>query len=244
VFPLAFFSGAFVFDLIGYFGERYALHALAFYLCVGGASMAALAAVPGIIDYLKVIPPNSSAKKRGTIHALINVTVLLIFVVVIFIRREEFGPLLLLAEGVAVTLMLTSAWLGATLVHRNQIGVDHRYASAGKWKEAWIKKEDLPIEVAQSDELKENQMMLLHIAGKRLVLARTENGYAVFDDRCPHRGGSLADGVVMGGQVHCPWHGSQYDVKSGACLKGPSTVGVQVYQVKEQNGKVLLLNLK
>lgn len=243
VFPIAFFTGAFVLDLTGYFGGRYTLHAIAYYLCVGGAILAALAAIPGVIDYIKVVPPNSSAKKRATAHAILNVLVLVIFVTVIVMRSDEFESHILLMETAAIALMVGAGWKGATLVHRNQIGVDHRHASAGKWKEKWIRKHELPLEVADADELQANQMMLLHVAGKRIVLGRTEEGYVAFNDRCPHKGGPLADGVLMGGQVHCPWHGSQYDVRSGGCLKGPATAGIQVYQVKEQEGKILLLNL-
>jgi nitrite reductase/ring-hydroxylating ferredoxin subunit len=42
------------------------------------------------------------------------------------------------------------------------------------------------------------------------VLARTEEGYVAFDDRCTHKGGSLAAGVMVWGTVQCLWHGSQF----------------------------------
>jgi nitrite reductase/ring-hydroxylating ferredoxin subunit/uncharacterized membrane protein len=243
VFPLAFFCGAFVFDLAGLFCEESVFHAFAYYLCCAGAVMAVVAAVPGVIDYIKVIPPRSSASRRATTHALLNCTVLLTFVAVIFLRRKGFGPFILVSEFIATVLMIVASWQGGTLVHRNQIGIDHRYAAAGKWKEAWFLNARLPLEVTGSDQLKAGQMMLLHVNGKRIVLANTGSGYAAFDDRCPHRGGSLAAGVMMCGQVQCPWHGSQFDAKTGACMAGPATSGIPVYEVKEENGKVILLNL-
>src|SRR5205807_1633147 len=84
--------------------------------------------------------------------------------------------------------MSVGGWLGGTLVYRNQIGVDHRYAGAGKWKE-----EDRTgaagesVDVAAADELKVGQMKLLHVNGRRIVLARTEAGHVAFDDHCTHR---------------------------------------------------------
>jgi nitrite reductase/ring-hydroxylating ferredoxin subunit len=76
--------------------------------------------------------------------------------------------------------------------------------------------------------------------GKRVVLARTEDGYAAFDDHCPHRGASLADGVIISGQVQCPWHGSQFDVRTGAVVNGPAEEGIGTYFVEERGGKVIL----
>jgi nitrite reductase/ring-hydroxylating ferredoxin subunit len=83
-------------------------------------------------------------------------------------------------------------------------------------------------------------MKLLHLDGQRLVLARTDQGYVAFDDRCTHRGGSLAGGVMIAGVVQCPWHGSQFDCRTGNVRAGPAHDPVKSYGVREQDGKVLL----
>jgi nitrite reductase/ring-hydroxylating ferredoxin subunit len=83
-------------------------------------------------------------------------------------------------------------------------------------------------------------MKLLHLEGERLVLARTEQGYLVFNDRCTHRGGSLAGGVIIRGVVQCPWHGSQFDCRSGKVTAGPATEPILTYQAAEQGGNVVL----
>jgi nitrite reductase/ring-hydroxylating ferredoxin subunit len=72
------------------------------------------------------------------------------------------------------------------------------------------------------------------------VLARTEQGYVAFHDRCTHRGGSLAGGVMIGGVVQCPWHGSQFDCRSGAVRGGPAEEPIHTYSVREENGQILL----
>ena len=41
----------------------------------------------------------------------------------------------MLLEAAGVGLLTAGGWMGGTLVNRNQIGVDHRYAHAGKWQE-------------------------------------------------------------------------------------------------------------
>jgi nitrite reductase/ring-hydroxylating ferredoxin subunit len=85
--------------------------------------------------------------------------------------------------------------------------------------------------VAAPGELEIDQMKLVHVDGKRIVIARTADGYVAFDDRCPHRGGSLAGGMMMCGRVQCPWHGSQFDVATGQVKAGPAEEGIATYQV-------------
>ncbi|HET6778609.1 MAG TPA: Rieske 2Fe-2S domain-containing protein, partial [Gemmatimonadales bacterium] len=144
-------------------------------------------------------------------------------------------------EAIGVALLTAGGWMGGVLVNRNQIGVDHRYAYAGKWKEARIAAgTGEPVVIGQADELKVNQMKLLYIDGRRLVLARTEEGYVVFDDRCTHKGGSLAGGVMIAGIVQCPWHGSQFDCRTGRVKAGPAEQPVESYSVREDQGRILL----
>jgi nitrite reductase/ring-hydroxylating ferredoxin subunit len=94
--------------------------------------------------------------------------------------------------------------------------------------------------VAPVGELEVNQMKLLHVNGHRVVLARTEEGYVAFQDRCTHRGGSLADGAMICATVQCPWHGSQFDARTGAAKAGPAKEGIVVYGVEEKSGEIRL----
>src|SRR5690606_4439252 len=136
-FPIAFFSGAFIFDLLRIFGLD-ELGRTVEYLIIAGIIGALLAAVPGIIDFFFTVPPKSSGKKRAAKHGIINVTVLLLFAATLFYRRNTDFPsdaVIILMESVAIILLVWAGWMGGTLVYRNQIGVNPRYANAGKWKE-------------------------------------------------------------------------------------------------------------
>jgi nitrite reductase/ring-hydroxylating ferredoxin subunit len=72
----------------------------------------------------------------------------------------------------------------------------------------------------------------------RIVLARTESGHMAFDDRCTHKGGPLSDGVLACGTVQCPWHGSQFEVATGAVARGPARHPIDTYDVAERDGRV------
>jgi nitrite reductase/ring-hydroxylating ferredoxin subunit len=145
-------------------------------------------------------------------------------------------------EVLGLGLLGAGGYMGGTLVTRNLIGVDHRYAHAGKWREETIEaRPGQAVAVARRDELQVDQMMLLRAGQKRIVLARTKMGYVAFDDRCTHKGGSLAGGVMMCGTVQCLWHGSQFDVSTGKVKAGPAKKGIAVYRVTEEDGEVRLI---
>jgi nitrite reductase/ring-hydroxylating ferredoxin subunit len=213
-------------------------------LSLVGIVAALIAAVPGFIDYFTTVPPKSSGKKRATKHMLVNLGAVILFAAAWAIRgaSEAFPATSVLAlEGIGLVLLTAGGWMGGVLVNRNQIGVDHRYARAGKWKEQRVEsRSGEPAVVARADELQVDQMKLIHLNGQRIVLARTEAGYVAFEDRCTHRGGSLAGGVMIGSVVQCPWHGSQFDCRTGAVKAGPAETAIGTYRVIDDNGQIKL----
>jgi nitrite reductase/ring-hydroxylating ferredoxin subunit len=119
--------------------------------------------------------------------------------------------------------------------------VDHRYADAGKWQEDIIAQPaGGPVDVGAADELGEGQMKLVRIGDRRVVIGRTARGYVAFADRCTHRGASLADGALVCDVVQCPWHGSQFDVHTGAVEHGPAEEPIRTYPVSVRDGRLWL----
>jgi nitrite reductase (NADH) small subunit len=54
------------------------------------------------------------------------------------------------------------------------------------------------------------------IAGERVIaLYHVDDQFYALDGICPHQGGPLAQGKLEGCIVTCPWHGWQYDVRTG-----------------------------
>lgn len=245
VFPFAFLSGALVFDVAGLLTDRPAWWATGSHLAAAGIIMALVAAVPGFVDYFFTVPPESSAKRRATLHMAANLSGVVLIAAAWLLRRNDLGgPGLdvIILEALGVILLSSGAWMGGKLVSRNQISVDHRYAGAGRWHEDTVRGPDgAPIPVALASELEPDQMKLLHIGDQRIVLARTDKGFVAFEDHCTHRGGSLADGVLICDTVQCPWHGSQFDVRTGRPRSGPAGEGIQVYRVEERGGEVCLM---
>jgi len=49
--------------------------------------------------------------------------------------------------------------------------------------------------------------------------------------KCTHRGGPLSEGKLDGSTLTCPWHGAQFNVCTGAVLRGPATEPIKTYRV-------------
>lgn len=241
-FPLAFMTGAFVFDIAGVFMNAAALWTTGAHLALAGVVTGVIAAIPGLVDFSYTVPPNSSGKKRALRHMLSMVSAMVLFAFARWLRGDAANQpdtIILGIEGLGAIALMAGGWLGGTLVTRNQVSVDHRYANAGKWQEERVdspKGKD-PITVGTGD-LEVNQMRLLRVGDKRIVIGRTADGYVAFDDHCTHRGASLADGVMICGTVQCPWHGSQFDVATGDVKAGPATESISAYRVEAGGGKL------
>jgi uncharacterized membrane protein/nitrite reductase/ring-hydroxylating ferredoxin subunit len=244
-FPIAFFTGSWLCTVAGIWFDYAILRNMSLYLALGGVAFGFLAAIFGIIDYVYTIPPASSAKTRGAKHGIINTFVLILFITSLITQTNTdltVWPTIAIRTA-GIILMTIAGWLGGTLVYRNQIGVDIRYANAGKWKEIHVPNPGAMksgVEVAHSADIGLNQMMLVHLGGKRVVVARSEKGVAAFDDRCTHKGGSLAGGSMICGTVQCPWHGSQFNVHTGEHVCGPAEKDIDTYRTEEKNGKIYL----
>jgi nitrite reductase/ring-hydroxylating ferredoxin subunit/uncharacterized membrane protein len=229
VYPFAFLTGAFAFNLAAALSRNREYARVSQQLVPVGIAAGLAAAVPGLIDYQESVPPRSSGKSRATKHALLNTTALGLFTISWLLARRR-RALALALQGAGSAALSVAGYMGGTLVYRNQIGVDHRYAGAGRWQEE-TRGDGEPRALSLAGEgLELNQMRLVHTDGHRVVVARTEHGLAAFDDRCTHRGGPLSDGALICGTVQCPWHGSQFDVATGEVRCGPATEPIATYE--------------
>ena len=52
---------------------------------------------------------------------------------------------------------------------------------------------------------------------KEIALFNIEGEIIALNNDCPHDGGPLGEGQISGCKVTCPWHGWEFDLRSGAC---------------------------
>ena len=74
------------------------------------------------------------------------------------------------------------------------------------------------IRVASTADVPIGKMIKVKANGRVILITNVDGGYYALNNKCPHLGGSLADGTLENGVVTCPRHGSQYEVKSGTAV--------------------------
>jgi len=77
------------------------------------------------------------------------------------------------------------------------------------------------------------------VGEKTICIANVQGEYSAMDNVCLHRGGPLGQGMVEDGKIVCPWHGWQYDPKSGEVTHNPSAK-VAVYPLRIEGEDVLV----
>ncbi len=87
--------------------------------------------------------------------------------------------------------------------------------------------------VASIDELPPGRMLRVTRGDLDLLLAHTDLGLIVTDDRCPHMAAPLSVGRLDGCEVDCPLHKGRFDLRTGETVRFPTTGGLDadgVYQ--------------
>jgi nitrite reductase (NADH) small subunit len=79
------------------------------------------------------------------------------------------------------------------------------------------------------------------IAGRQLAVFNLGERFVVIDNRCPHKGGPLSDGIVAGDAVVCPLHGWKVNLLSGGVDRPANTAEcVKSYPTRVDNGIIVV----
>ena len=91
------------------------------------------------------------------------------------------------------------------------------------------------------DELKPNefhlsdvtpgQTYLVHLNGQGVALYNLDGTFCATQAEWTHEGGPLNEGKLDSGTVTCPWHGSCFNIKTGAVVHGPARKPIQTFMV-------------
>ena len=92
-----------------------------------------------------------------------------------------------------------------------------------------------PAEPSEDGEIRESRMEKTDIA-----LASVDGRWLAFDDECTHHGCPLHDGVLEGATIECECHGSIFDLRTGAVLRGPATEPIRVHPAEIRDGRVVV----
>ena len=93
------------------------------------------------------------------------------------------------------------------------------------------------IKCAKKSEIPEDTGKLVEVNDKPIALFKVDGKVHAIYALCPHQGGPLDEGGITDGKVMCPWHGWEFDVKTGECSFNDSIKNT-VFKVKEDGDDV------
>jgi Ferredoxin subunits of nitrite reductase and ring-hydroxylating dioxygenases len=96
------------------------------------------------------------------------------------------------------------------------------------------------VRVGKARDVGAGEMHLFDVDGTDVNVSNAGGHLYAFDDTCTHQGCSLANGELDGTTVTCACHGSQFDVTSGAVLRGPAQRPVRSRAVQVEGEDILV----
>ncbi len=78
------------------------------------------------------------------------------------------------------------------------------------------------------------------VGGQDILIANLNGSLFGIANTCTHRGGPLNEGELEGSTVTCPWHGGQFDVKTGKVVGPPPMRDEASFDVRVEGDEVLL----
>ena len=88
------------------------------------------------------------------------------------------------------------------------------------------------------DELPDGGMLLGHAGKEQILLVRRGREVFAVGAECTHYHGPLAEGLVVGDTVRCPWHHACFDLRTGEALRAPALSPLACWNVEQRDGKI------
>jgi NADPH-dependent 2,4-dienoyl-CoA reductase/sulfur reductase-like enzyme/nitrite reductase/ring-hydroxylating ferredoxin subunit len=86
------------------------------------------------------------------------------------------------------------------------------------------------------------EILLGHVVDQEVLLVRSGSEVFAIDAHCTHYHGPLAEGLVVGDSIRCPWHHACFDLRTGEATRAPALTPVAVWQVEHEGGRIFVRN--
>src|SRR5690606_6915376 len=79
-----------------------------------------------------------------------------------------------------------------------------------------------------------------HVGTDEILLVRRNGRVHAVSAHCTHYHGPLAEGLLVGSTIRCPWHHACFDLTSGEALAAPALSPLDCWQVEENSGRIVV----
>jgi NADPH-dependent 2,4-dienoyl-CoA reductase/sulfur reductase-like enzyme/nitrite reductase/ring-hydroxylating ferredoxin subunit len=84
------------------------------------------------------------------------------------------------------------------------------------------------------------ETLLGHVGDQAVLLVRTGAEIFAIDAHCSHYHGPLAEGLVVGDSIRCPWHHACFDLRTGEAARAPALTPLAVWQVEIEGDRIFV----
>ena len=96
------------------------------------------------------------------------------------------------------------------------------------------------VHVANTSNLRDGEMKEVAVGETRILLARVDGKFYAVSATCPHYGGPLAEGVLCGTRLVCPWHHAAFNIVNGDLEEPPALDALVCYSVRVEDERILV----
>jgi len=96
------------------------------------------------------------------------------------------------------------------------------------------------VKIAQTKDVAPGTGKVVEAEGRSIALFNVAGTFYAIDNTCPHEGGPLGEGALVGEVVTCPWHNTEFNVKTGTALGPLTDDDVRSFPIKVQGNDVLV----
>jgi NADPH-dependent 2,4-dienoyl-CoA reductase/sulfur reductase-like enzyme/nitrite reductase/ring-hydroxylating ferredoxin subunit len=89
-------------------------------------------------------------------------------------------------------------------------------------------------------EIASGSMLLGHVDRDAVLLARQGDAFFAVGATCSHYGGPLAEGLLLGNTVRCPWHHARFCLRTGEAIGAPAFNALPCWRVEKQGETVFV----
>jgi len=227
--PIGAWTTALAFDALEMLGGRKELRAGADTAVAIGLLGAVGSAITGLTDWSET---DGRGKRIGLTHGVLNICATALYTSSYLMRKRKSSR----QSGVALSMLGYaiagfSAYLGGHLAMGEQVGVDHTATADSSKPEQYTA-------VMKESDLAEGKPARVVADGVAVLLVKRNGRIFALTETCPHLGGPLSEGKLVGDAIECPWHGSQLALEDGHVVNGPTTFPARCFAVRVRDGQI------